>query len=64
MNYRCEYIAWPAMPAGSAASVLVERLDQVWDGFWVDDNFQFSNSLDCRFWIPPHQILYVEKVKE
>lgn len=32
------------------------------DGFWINDHYQFTKLSDCRFWIPPGQILYIEKM--
>ncbi len=30
-------------------------------GFWINDKLQFTKASDCKYWIPPSQILYVEK---
>lgn len=31
-------------------------------GFWLDDNFQYAHGMSqCKYWIPPSQILYIKK---
>ncbi len=32
-------------------------------GFWITEDLKFTKGSDCKFWIPPSQILYIEKVK-
>lgn len=31
------------------------------EGFWINDKLKLTKFSDCRYWIPPSQILYVEK---
>ena len=31
------------------------------DGFWVDGDYKFTQSNNCRYWIPPSQISYIAK---
>lgn len=33
-------------------------------GFWLNDEFLLTKGSDAKYWIPPHNILYVEKTKE
>lgn len=33
------------------------------DGFWINDDLKFTKGSDCKYWIPPSQILYIEKFK-
>ncbi len=32
-------------------------------GFWITEEKKFTKGSDCKYWIPPSQILYVEKIK-
>lgn len=31
------------------------------NGFWVNDDYQFTQGSDAKYWIPPARILYVWK---
>lgn len=42
----------------------IASIGDVIDGFWVNDKYQVTRLSDCRFWIPPSRILYVEKITE
>ena len=33
------------------------------DGFWINEELKFTKGSDCKYWIPPSQILYVVKEK-
>ena len=33
------------------------------DGFWINKDFEYTNGDDCKFWIPPAGIKYIEKIK-
>ncbi len=33
------------------------------DGFWLNEDLKFTKGSDCKYWIPPSQIRYIEKVK-
>ncbi len=33
-------------------------------GFWIDEDLHFTKGSDCKYWIPPSQILYIEKVRK
>lgn len=37
------------------------RILDVATGFWVDVDFNWTVASQVRYWIPPSQILYVEK---
>lgn len=32
------------------------------EGFWVDEKLDFCVASRSRYWIPPHQVSFVEKV--
>src|SRR5262245_61093947 len=34
-------------------------LDAFRGGFWIDDELKYSNGTSERYWIPPHEILYI-----
>jgi hypothetical protein len=33
------------------------------EGFWIDENCQYTTGMDAKFWIPPHKIHYVEAIR-
>jgi len=37
------------------------RIWDVKDGFWVDDQFNPTRTNDAKYWIPPSQVLFVQK---
>jgi len=40
--------------------------DGIWaftNGFWITHELKFTKGSDAKYWIPPSQILYIEKVK-
>lgn len=32
------------------------------NGFWITSELKFTKGCDCKYWIPPSQILYIEKI--
>ncbi len=30
-------------------------------GFWIDDNLKFVKGSEAKYWIPPSQVLYIER---
>lgn len=42
--------------------VEVESIGDVEAGFWIDPMMAFTKAGDCKYWIPPSAILYVEKI--
>ena len=39
----------------------VEGTMEMRDGFWINAEFERTTGSDCKYWIPPSQILYIEK---
>ncbi len=33
-------------------------------GFWITEELKFTKGSDCKYWIPPSQILYIEKIRK
>ncbi len=33
------------------------------NGFWITKDVKFTKGSDCKYWIPPSQIKYIEKIK-
>ena len=31
------------------------------DGFWIDGEGKFTKGSDCKYWIPPARIYYIER---
>ena len=57
-NYRCRFIleaSWGVM------ETYVPSIGDIKDGFWVNNNYQFTTGSDCDYWVPPASILYVRK---
>lgn len=42
----------------------VPSLAEVKDGFWIDEKGLFTKTFHAKTWIPPAQILYVEKINK
>lgn len=58
------YEVFFTMGDGSTGCVGINSLEDVRQGFWITRNYELS---ECpatdKFWIPPHGILFVEKMK-
>lgn len=37
-------------------------LGQLKDGFWINDEHEYTALNDAKFWLPPSAILFIEKV--
>lgn len=37
---------------------------QLKDGFWINDEHEYTCHDDAKYWIPPSAILFIEKVVE
>lgn len=33
-------------------------------GFWINEEMEYTQGSDCKWWIPPAQILYVDKITD
>ena len=63
MNYR--YRATTAKAVRDAfldAYVDIPSIADAKDGFWVNEHNEFTRGEDALFWIPPAQIIHVEKI--
>lgn len=54
--YRCEFIFKEEI-----CVVYSQFLEDFKDGFWLNDDRNFTKGSDARYWIPPHSIEYVAK---
>jgi hypothetical protein len=34
------------------------------NGFWVNEDYQYTNGSDCKYYILPHMIVSIEKLTE
>jgi hypothetical protein len=41
-------------------SVKADRMDRFTEGFWIDPDLNFTLASDCKYWIPPGQIILIE----
>jgi hypothetical protein len=58
-EYVCYYdIGW------GCRDVIVDGLYCVCLGFWLNEKSEFTQGSDCKWWIPPSRIFFVEKVKK
>ncbi len=37
----------------------IRRFDS---GFWITGTMELTKASDCKYWIPPSQIKYIEKI--
>ncbi len=42
-------------------SAQAEGLGSFKDGFWISEKMELVKSVDCKYWIPPSQIVLIEK---
>lgn len=49
---------------GKQQMVAGKELADFKDGFWVNSNYQLTKGSDCIYWIPPSQIVYVQKQQD
>jgi hypothetical protein len=40
-----------------------EGIAEFKDGFWINTDCEHTKKSDARFWIPPHQVVCIEKLK-
>ena len=48
---------------GRKLNVIADSISHFKDGFWVNEDGNFTVDSDAMYWIPPSRILFVEKVK-
>lgn len=53
--YRCEFTHHDVMRHASSP----DGLGAFKDGFWLNNDLQFTKGSDARYWIPPSKIDYV-----
>lgn len=46
---------------GVEQDTAAERLDVFKEGFWINNDFDYTNGSDAKYWIPPGRIHYVTK---
>lgn len=46
---------------GASDYYFAERLSDLEEGFWINSHSQFTKGLDGKYWIPPSQIVFIEK---
>lgn len=39
----------------------VDSISLIRDGFWVNEDMEFCNEQQSRYWIPANKVAYVEK---
>lgn len=60
MRYRCYYMN---KIIGKVEIVDSDKMSDLTDGFWINQDFFLTKGSDCAFWIPPSQIHYIAKVE-
>jgi hypothetical protein len=65
LQERTVYVCYYQYGAGlHTRAVYVESIFDVMEGFWLNRELIFTKASNCRYWIPPSRILYVEKVRK
>ena len=41
--------------------VEADAIQYLKEGFWINKDHKFTLGEDCKFWIPPSQIMYIKK---
>lgn len=60
-RYRCEFYIDMASMRNEWLHTYIPSIEDVQNGFWVNDDFHFTKGGDGRFWIPQNCIRYVMK---
>ncbi len=47
---------------GESATVEAQAMDDLKYGFFITEDHQWADGSDWKYWIPPSQIEYIEKV--
>lgn len=58
--FRCHYRPIDDGPDTVDGKTLFDFLE----GFWLDSDFEFTKGSDCKYWISPSSIHYIEKINE
>lgn len=47
---------------GVVDKIYIPDIQAAKDGFWLNDNFEYSDCDEPVWWIPPARVLYVQRV--
>lgn len=56
-----EYRCWFNFKGSIAVVTSEEGVGAFKDGFWITGTLQLTKGADCQFWIPPSQLVMIEK---
>lgn len=59
INYVCYFNS----KYGAGITQSAEGIDAFCRGFWVTESMVYTKWSDAKYWIPPSQILYIEKIE-
>ena len=57
-QYRCYFIfkdSWHVVESE-------EGIGRFCSGFWITGTMELTKGSDCKYWIPPSQIKYIDKI--
>ena len=57
--YRCEFMMGGCPMHVEGSSILDFK-----DGFWLNDNYEFTKGSDAETWMPPSSIIRIRKEKK
>jgi hypothetical protein len=58
--YRC-WFNFELDEAKTSVVVSEEGIGRFANGFWITETMKLTKGADCKYWIPPNQILLIEK---
>jgi len=61
MTTTTEYLCW-FMWGYVRKYVTADQFDRFTEGFWLNEDMEYTWGSDARYWIPPGRILFIEKV--
>lgn len=64
--YRCEYLLPTPLSAPGTEKRCVRSeggIAEFVNGFWINDDYEFTNGSDAKYWIPPTNIRFISKDK-
>ena len=59
INYVCHF----ATKYGCGITQSEEGVDAFSRGFWITESLVYTKGSDAKYWIPPSQIMYIEKIE-
>lgn len=64
IRYRCEFVFALFGRDVNRCVYSKKGIDIFKDGFWITENYHFTQGSDAKYWVPPSKIRYISKDEE